>query len=152
MWNQSGCFWSSWPRIVAHIKRASGNNRITPSLLPAVTRHKLNLSSTAGWRRVLAGRGGFVSESCGEESGRISLPAPLKINHSGWPQVAGHYEPRSRRRLPLQELSHNRLFNGDVDRWRCECPERISTLTGLASLNTEPCRAWMSSNKKTSFH
>lgn len=135
-------------RIVAHIKRTHGSNRITPSLPPAVARHKLNLSSTPGWQRVLAGGGGFVSASCAEESGRISLPARLKINRSGWPQVASHYEPRSLRCLRLRELSHNRLFNSDVDRWRCECPERISALTGLASLNTEPCWAWTGLNTK----
>lgn len=140
-------------RIVARIKRAHGSDRITLSLPPAVTRHKLNLSSTAGWRRVLAGGGGFVSASCAEGSGRISLPARLKINRSGWPQVAGHYEPRSLRCLRLLELSRNRLFNSScVDRWRCECPGRISALTAIASLSTETCWAWMSLNTKTSFH
>lgn len=139
-------------RIVAHIKRAHGSTRIAPSLPPAVTRHKLNLSSTAGWRRVLAGGGGFVAASCGEESGRISLPARLKINRSGWPQVADHYEPRSVRRLRLWELSHNRLFNSDVDRWRCECPERITVQAVLVSLNLEPCRVWMCSQKEKKFH
>lgn len=136
-------------RIVVHIKRAHGSNRITPSLPPAVTQHKLNLSSTAGWRRVLAGGGGFVSASCGEESGRISLPARLKINRSGWPQVAGHYKPRSLRCLHLQELSHDWSLNSNVDRWRSECPERISVLAGLASLNTES--EWAQTQRQASI-